>query len=162
MVYLLIAVLIVVSGLLIWLRTNTGVVFLALCTGSVLLSAAGKDTSLVAQSVASGVNISNNAVQLALVLSPGVISALILRERVNARKLALTIIPAIASAVVGLALAYPFLTAAMQASLRNSQGWSVLAQYYEFIVVAGTIFSILTIALTLPKKHKDDKHKHGH
>ncbi|CAN5444663.1 hypothetical protein BH10PAT3_BH10PAT3_1550 [soil metagenome] len=161
MIYALIVLIALVVALQLFFRTNTAVVFLAVCAGSVLLSAAGKDTDLLARSVGSSVKVSSNAVQAIVVLLPGLISGVLLRKRIPKSKMLLAIVPAVCAAVVGLTLVYPFLTSSFQATLTASRGWSLIAQYYEFIVVAGIVASLLTIALTIPKEHKDGKHKKG-
>ncbi len=160
MIYFLIAVIGLITFLLLFTRTNSGVVFLAVCTGSVLLSAAGKDTSLLAHSVGSGADISNNTVQALLVLAPGIVSAIFLRKRVTVDKVIFAVAPALCAAAVAITLVYPFLSSGMQNTLQNSQGWSLIAQYYEFIVVLGTASSLLLIAMTVPKKkHEDGRRK---
>lgn len=159
MIYVLIAIISLAVLLQLVLRTNTGVVFLAICAGSVLVAAAGKDTDLLAHSVASGVRLPDNAVQAAVVLMPGVVSMFLLRKRVPKHKLIFAVIPALCSAVVGLSLVYPFLSASFQATLTASKGWNLIAQYYELVVVVGIVSSLVVVALTLPKRHHDDKHK---
>lgn len=160
MIYFLIGIVGLVTLLLLYTRTNSGVVFLAVCTGSVLLSAAGKDTSLLAYSVSSGANISNNTIQALLVLAPGIVSAVFLRKRVTVDKILFAVVPAFCAAVVAITLVYPFLSNSMQNTFQSSQGWSLIAQYYEFIVVLGTVSSLILIAMTLPKKkHEDGRRK---
>lgn len=159
MIYALIAVVTLISLILLLLRTNTGVVFLAVCAGSVLLSAAGKDTDLLAHSFSSGKGLSSNIIQATLMLLPGIISAFVLMKRVPRRKLFLAVIPALASALVGLTLVYPFLNGTFQDTLVKSKGWSLLVQYYEPIVVLGIVSSLATIVFTMPRNHKESKHK---
>jgi hypothetical protein len=161
MIYALIVLIAVLVLLQLLLRTNTAVVFLAVCAGSVLLSAAGKDTNLLAHSMGTSVQVSSNAVQAAIVLMPGLISALLLRKRIPKTLLIIAVVPAVCSAIVGLTLVYPFLSGSFQNTLTKSQGWSLIAQYYEVIVVAGIISSLFVMALTIPKHHHEDKHKKG-
>ena len=160
MIYALIALIAILTTLLLVLRTNTGVVFLAVCSGSVLLAAAGKDTDLLAQSFGTASPISNNVVQATAVLLPAVISAVLLRKRVPKSKILIAVLPAFCAAVVGLTLVYPFLTQSFQNTLVASKGWSLIAQFYELIVLIGIVSSIMTIALTIPKHH-GGKHKKG-
>lgn len=160
MIYALIALIALVTVLLVVLRTNTGVVFLAVCAGSVLLSAAGKDTDLLARSFGSPSQLSSNIVQAAVVLLPAIISAILLRKRVPKTKIIIAIVPAFCAAVVGLTIVYPFLTGSFQSTLVASKGWSLIVQYYELLVLIGIVSSLFTIALTTPKPH-DSKHKKG-
>ena len=162
MIYALIALISVVSLALLLMRTNTAVVFLSVCAGSVLLGAMGKDTDILAHSFTSGPGVSSNLVQATLVLLPGIVSAVFLMRRVPKNKMLFLIIPAVAATVVGLTLVYPFLTGSFQKTLTASKGWSLIAQYYEFIVAVGIVSSLFTIALTMPRHHKkEDKHKKG-
>lgn len=160
MIYALIALIAIVTALLLLLRTNTGVVFLAVCAGSVLLAAAGKDTDLLAHSLGNS-QPSTNVVQAAVVLLPAIISAVVLRKRVVTTKMFLAVIPAFCSAIVALTLVYPFLSGSFQTTLTSGKGWSLIAQYYELIVVIGIVSSLFTLAFTVPKHHGDKHHKKG-
>jgi len=161
MIYALIALITIVSLVLVLMRTNAAVVFLAVCAGSILLAAAGRDTNLLAQSVGTGLEVSGNAIQAMLLLAPGVVSAVLLRKRVPSSKMLFNVVPAFCAAVVGLTLVYPFLSSSFQSTLIASNGWSMIAQYYELIVVVGIVSSLVTIALTIPKHHKVGRHKKG-
>jgi hypothetical protein len=161
MIYALVVLIVVLVVLQLLLRTNTAVVFLAICAGSVLLSAAGKDTDLLAHSMGASVKVSSNAVQAAIVLLPGIISAILLRKRITKTKLLLAVVPALCASIVGLTLVYPFLTGSFQTTLTASKGWSLIAQYYEVIVAVGIVSSLFVVAFTIPKHHKDGKHKKG-
>lgn len=162
MIYALIALIAFVTLVLTLLRTNSGVVFLAVCAGSVLLGAFGKDTDLLAHSFGSSVPVSTNMLQVALVLMPGIISAILLRKRVPKSKVFLALLPAFCTAVVGLTLVYPFLSGSFQSTLTASKGWTLIAQFYELVVVVGIVSSLTLIALTIPKHHNDKRKKGKH
>ncbi len=159
MIYALIIVVAIAVALQLLLRTNTAVVFFAVCAGSVLVSAAGKDTDLLAHSLGGSIQLSTNVAQAALVLLPGIFSAILLRKRVSKALLLLAVIPALSSTLVGLTIVYPFLSGSFQSTLNSSRGWPLIAQYYELIVVIGIISSLAVMAVTVPKHHKVDKHK---
>jgi hypothetical protein len=161
MIYALIALISSITLLLLFMRTNTAVVFLSVCAGSLLLSAMGKDTDILAHSFSSGPGVPSNVIQAALVLLPGIISAIVLSKRISRAKLLLAIVPALCAVVVGLTLVYPFLSGSFQQTLIASKGWSLIAQYYELIVAAGITSSLFTIVITMPRQHKEDKHKKG-
>lgn len=161
MIYALIVLITIVVLMQLLLRTNTAVVFFAICAGSVLVAAAGKDTDLLAHSLGGKMQISTNVAQAAVVLLPSIISAILLRKRIKKPLLVIAVIPAICAALVGLTVVYPFLSGSFQATLTASKGWPLIAQYYELIVVVGIISSLLVLALTIPKHHKDDKHSKG-
>lgn len=161
MIYALIVTITVVVLLQLVLRTNTAVVFFAVCAGSVLVAAAGKDTDLLAHSLGVKIQVSTNVAQAVVAVFPAIISALLLRKRISKPLLFLAIVPAISTALVGLTIIYPFLSGSFQATLTASKGWPLIAQYHELIVVVGIISSLLVLALTIPKHHNEDKHKKG-
>lgn len=163
MIYALIVLIAIVVLLQLLLRTNTAVVFFAVCAGSVLVTAAGKDTDLLAHSLGSSVQVSTNVAQAAVALLPAIISAILLRKRISKTRLFMAVVPAFCSALVGLTIVYPFLSWSFQNTLTSSKGWPLIAQYYELIVVVGIISSLVVLALTLPKNHHKDGHKkHKH
>jgi len=157
MIYALIAIVALLTAAQILIRTNSAVVFFAVCAGSVLLTAAGADTDLLAHSMGSRASLSTNTMQAIVVLLPAVLSAFFLRRRVPKTKTVLIIIPALCAAVVALTLVYPFLSNSLQSTLSGGKGWSLIADYYEFIVVVGITTSMFTLGFTIPK-HKEDKH----
>lgn len=159
MIYALIVLISVLVLLQLVMRTNTAVVFFAVCAGSVLLSAAGKDTDLLAHSLGSSVQVSSNMVQAGLVLLPAIVSALLLRKRISKGLVLITLVPALCASVVGLAIVYPFLSGSFQSTLVASKGWSLIAQYYEFTVAVGIVSSMFVLALTMPKHHHAGRHK---
>jgi len=161
MIYALIVLIAVVVLLQLLLRTNTAVVFFAICAGSVLVVAAGKDTDLLAHSLGGRLQVSTNVAQAAVALMPAVISAILLRKRISKPLLFMALLPALCTALVGLTVVYPFLSGSFQNTLTASKGWPLIAQYYELIVVIGIISSLVVLALTIPKHHKKDKHKKG-
>ncbi|MDB5182571.1 MAG: hypothetical protein JWO47_355 [Candidatus Saccharibacteria bacterium] len=161
MIYALIVIIAIVVALQLLLRTNTAVVFFAVCAGSVLVAAAGKDTDLLAHSLGGKLQVSTNVAQAAVMLFPAIISAILLRKRIKKPLLIMAVVPALCSALVGLTIVYPFLSGSFQNTLTASTGWPLIAQYYELIVVVGIVSSLLVLALTIPKHHKDDHHKKG-
>ena len=159
MIYALIALIAFIVLVQLLLKTNTAVVFFAICAGSILVAAAGKDTDLLAHSLGSRVQVSTNIMQVAFVLLPGIVSALLLRKRISSGLMIIALIPAICSALVGLTIVYPFLSGSFQSTLTASTGWPLIAQYYGVIVTVGIISSLILLALTIPKHNKDEKHK---
>jgi len=157
MIYALIAIVALLTAAQVFIRTNAAVVFFAVCAGSVLLTAAGTDTDLLAHSMGSGADISTNTMQAIVVLLPAVLSAFFLRRRVPRTKTLFIIVPAFCASVVALTLVHPFLSGSLQTTLSNGKGWNIIAQYYEFVVVVGIFTSMFTLGITIPK-HKDDKH----
>lgn len=159
MIYALIVVVAVLTALQLIIRTNTAIVFFAVCAGSVLLAAAGKNTDLLTSSFAGSV--SNNTVQAIVVLMPAVVTAFVLRKRISKSRMLFAVIPALSASVVALTLVYPFLSGSFQTTLNDSKGWPLIAQYYEVIVMVGIVSSLVTLAVTIPKHGHDGRHKKG-
>jgi hypothetical protein len=161
MVYLLIIIISLLVLVQLMLRTNTAVVFMAVGAGTILLNATGTDTDLLARSISSGMTVSSNMVQAAVLLLPAVVSAIVLRKRVSKSKILFTVVPAFCAAIIALTLVYPFLSPGLQSNLANSEGWTLIAQYYQFIVVLGILSSLITVTVTIPKAHKTGTTKKG-
>lgn len=161
MIYALIAIVALLTALQVLIRTNAAVVFFGVCAGSVLLAATGTDTDLLAHSLGNGADISTSTMQAIVILIPAVLSAFFLRKRVPKSKILFIIVPAFCAAVVALTLVYPFLSSSLQSMLASGKGWSLVAHYYEFIVIVGIITSLFTLAITIPKHKADKHHKKG-
>ncbi len=158
--YILLASMAAVVVLLIILRTNTAVCFLALCAGTVLLSSSGANTSLIATSLTSGVSSSANVARIALLFAPLLATALLLRNHLYKSMLPLALVPAIATAFLSVIFIAPELSESAERAVVETDTWRLLVHNQEAIVVFGLAVSILMLAMTVKKPH--DKHKKGH
>lgn len=159
--YILLAVMAVVVILLMLLRTNTAICFLALCAGTVLLASSGTNLSLVATSLTSGNGASTNVARIALLFGPLLATALILRGQVKKSLMPLALIPAAATAFLGAIYIAPELSDGTEAALAATDTWTLLTQNQEVIVVFGLVISVVMIALTVKRpevRHKKGKH----
>ncbi len=157
--YILLASMAAVVVLLVILRTNTAICFLALCAGTVLLASSGANTSLIASSLTSGVSSSANIARIALLFAPLLAAALLLRNHLHKSLLPLAVVPAIATAFLGAIFIAPELSSGAESTIVNTETWRLLVHNQEAIVVFGLAVSILMIAMTVKKPH--DKHKKG-
>lgn len=159
--YLLLGGMAAVLLLLFLLRTNTGIVFLTLCAGTLLLSATGSDVSLFASSLSSGASASSGVAKIALLTLPALCLAAFLRKQIPRHKWLFGIVPGVAAALLAPLLIVPLLSGGVQGSIGSTDTWDLLTQYQGTIVAVGVIASIITIAFTVSKPHDKDKHKKG-
>jgi len=146
--------------LLLLLRTNAAIVFLSLCAGALLVQFAGNEANLVGSMLGNNRDVVSKYFELALLLLPVLISAILLRKSMAGPKGILNILPAIAVGVVGVLLAVPLLPPGPQSAITGLNGWTILERSKEIVVVVGVLVSLLALFLTHPhgRKHK----KHGH
>lgn len=155
--YILLGVMAAAALLLIVLRTNMAICFLALCAGSVLLSSSGTNLSLVASSLTSGISTSTNVVQVGLMLAPLAVCAVALRKHTPKTLMPLAFIPAACTALLGAIFVVPLLSEGTQGTIAATETWELLIQYQEPIVAIGLVSSVVLLMLTIKKPH--DKHR---
>jgi len=158
--YVILGTISLVTVFLLMLRTNTGVVFLSLCAGTMLLNATGADASLFASSLSSGAEISGSVAKISVLLLPAAITSIFLRKHVSYGQIFITFIPAVATAMLGVLLVVPLLSSSTQSSVGQTEVWSMLTQYQGAIVTVGIVASIICIVFTVKKPHHS-KHKKG-
>lgn len=157
--YVLLAGMAAVVVLLLFLRTNTAVGYLALCAGSVLLLSSGENAGLVATSLTSGMGAAGVIAKLALLFAPLAVCAVLLRGQMSKAMLLLGILPAACIAFLGAVLAVPVLPDGVRSSIQSTGTWDLLVQYQEAFTGIGLVASILLISLSLKRPH-DKKKKH--
>lgn len=159
--YFLLAAMAAVVVLLLFLRTNTAVGYLALCAGSVLLLSSGDNAGLVATSLTSGLSMAGVIAKLALLFAPLAVCAVLLRGQMSRAALFLGLLPAVCIAFLGTVLAVPILPDATRQSIQVTSTWELLVQYQEAFTGIGLVASIFLIALSLKRPHdKHGKKKH--
>jgi len=144
------------------LRVNAVMVFLSLCLGQVLVQFVAGDASDVIGILALGTGKSSpEAISLVLLLLPAVFTTLIMMRTVKGNfKLAMNFLPALSVGVLGLLLAEPHFTQALQNSIEVSEGWNWVNKLETIVVGVSAIMSILFLWLQRPKPHHEDKHGH--
>lgn len=142
--------------LILLLRSNAAIIFLALCTGSVLVTYLSQDTLNVAHSiVSSNGQVIDSAVKIALLLLPAILTALFMRKSASGGKALLNLLPAIVTGVLTALLVVPLLPLAAQSNVTTTSTWSQLLQYQSFVVGAGVLISLF---LLWGGRRKHDKH----
>lgn len=158
--YVMLAAMAAMVVLLLFLRTNTAVAYLALCAGSVLLLSSGDNIGLVASSLTSGMSAAATIAKMVLLFAPLVVCAFLLKSQVKGAMLVLGFLPAVCVAFLGTVLAVPLLSESARANVQATETWGLLVQYQEAFTGIGLIVSIIMIAMTLKKPH--DRHKKKH
>ncbi len=141
---------------LVLLRTNAAIAFLSLCAGAVLVRFVGHEADLAGTVIGNNSQAVSQYAQLALLLVPVVVVALLLRKSVSSAKLVFNLIAAVAVGLVGVLLAVPLLPGAAQTAITDTEGWRLLVQSQELVVAASVLASIVVLWLTKPssgKKH---------
>lgn len=158
--YILLAAMSAVVILLLFLRTNSAVCYLAMCAGSVLLLSSGENVGLVAQSLTSGMSSAATVAKFVLLFAPLVVCSFLLRGQVSKWLLAFSMIPAICTAFLAAVLAVPLLSEATQASIQATETWEMLVQYQEAFTGIGLVASLILISMTIRRPHEKRKGKH--
>lgn len=140
------------------LRSNAAVIFMALCTGSVVEHYTGTSASLVASSVTARSN-TTSFVHMGLLVLPALLVAFILKKSISATKMPFNIVPVAALGLVTALLLVPLLPGGVQANVMNTDAWRQLYNYSDFIIAAGTLASVVVLALTYKTPRAHRKHK---
>lgn len=157
--YLVPGIIAALAVLLLVLKTNTAVLFFVVCGGSVLLTASGRDISLVIASMTVGSNLAGQIGMLAALLLPVAVAALFMRGTMRGAKLPLAVLPAVATAFLLVVLAVPLLPYGAGSAVLGSPAWERVGEYRPAIVLLGVVTSTFVIALTVRATHSADKHK---
>lgn len=157
--YSLLAAMSAAVVILLFLRTNTAICYLALCAGSVLLLSSGDNVGLVASSLTSGMGNAETIAKVGLLFAPLIVCAVLMRGQVSKWLLAFSLLPAVCIAFLGTVLLVPLLATGLQDSIKATGTWGMLTQYQETFTGVGLVASIMLLSMTV--KRKEDKHKKG-
>jgi hypothetical protein len=141
-------------------RVNAGVIFLALCAGSVLSQFVADDTNQLASSffARTNQNIVTSAVQITLLLLPAVLTMLFMRNSMKGTKILMNLIPAAAAGLLTALLVVPLLPPGTRYAVTGSEVWSTLQNFQSVIIGAGVFVSLLMLWSSKPKHDKHKKH----
>ncbi len=144
--------------LLVILRANAAVAFLALCAGSVLAQFVSGDTKSIFSSFVPANSTTNlSIVQLGLLFGPVLLSAIFTRKSVSGAKMLLNLIAAMALGIVGALLAVPLLPGGVTHSITSQNLWSYVHQYQSVVVAVGVLISLFSLWFNKSKQDKDKK-----
>ncbi len=148
--------------LLMLLRSNAAVVFLALCAGLVLNDNIGSDARFAASLVLpKNTSLLTQIVSISLILLPAIVAMVELRKKVSGLKLALGAIPAAATGLLVALSVVPYLSPITREAIRRTQIWNEVFGLRGLIIGVGVLFSIV---LLRPKhiSKEDKKHHKSH
>ena len=131
---ILFAVAIVTVLVLLFSRTNAGLVFLSLCAGNTLLQFADKNlsyinTKLETNNITSRFIVSQSLLRIIIVLVPVIIILIFSKHYHSKHKWTVQIFPAVATGVLGSLIIIPLLSATEQNSIANNVVWSMIQKY---------------------------------
>ncbi|MCA9347881.1 hypothetical protein KC867_00565 [Candidatus Saccharibacteria bacterium] len=158
--YVLIAFVVLFSLLLVVLRANSAIAFMALCLGSLLVSGVGDSAGLLASSLTSGASLASSISKLVVLLLPLVLVVFLTRGQIKKSQLFINLLPAVASALLGVVLAESLMPGSWSEGFRATEFWTYISDYYEFILGVGAFVSILLISIT-NRRPSDKHHKLG-
>lgn len=145
-------------ALLIVLRTNAAIVFLSLCAGALLVRFVGDDAGLVGSAIGNNSVVVSQYAQVALLLIPVVLSAILLGKSMRGPKGLLNILPAIGVGLVGVLLVVPLLPTNLNEAITASDGWSIMQDNQQLIIVISVVVSLVALWLSHPKTGGKKKH----
>ena len=146
------------------LRVNGAIAFMSLCLGSVLVTYTSSDVDTVFTSFANRHPlVSNQWIQLALLVIPFLLTILFTRASVKGLKILTNILPALATGLFCALLVVPLLSGRVQEQIYSQNAWHQLSDAQTGIILAGAFFSLVFLLLTHhPHKHGEEgKKKHG-
>jgi hypothetical protein len=144
--------------LLTLLRVNAAFIFLSLCLGDVLVQFVGPDATTVVNSAHS---VSNNFVQLGLLLVPVVLTLVFMIRTIKASWLLFNLLPAIGVGLLTTLLVVPLTSPGLHFNLVHSQVWSELQKSEELIVSFSALVCLLFLWRQRPKSAEHGRHHRG-
>lgn len=156
--YVLIGILAILTLLLLVIRSNVAVAFLALCAGSVLVSSSGDSAGLLASSLTSGMSSATNLAKVTVLLLPLVVVAFATRGLAKRSLFIFNAVVSFATSAMVLFFAYPLLPSGISRLMGSTELWSILSQYSDFVLGVGLLLS-LTIIVLSHRRLRDKKAK---
>lgn len=145
------------------LRVNGAIAFMSLCLGSVLVTYTSSDVDTVFTSfVNKNALVTNQWVQLALLVLPFLLTLLFTRASVKGAKRFTNFLPALATGLLFALLVVPLLPTDMQHHIHSQQAWHQLSNLQTAVILSGALFSLVFLLFTHRKKPDEEgKKKHG-
>lgn len=145
---------------LVVLRVNAAMVFLSLCAGAVLVQYVSPQANDFMKFITPHANdISNSTVALGLLLAPAIVTSVVTLLSISGRIRVMTnILPAVASSMLAVLLAFPLLPKHIAATFEKQQAWHILTKAEALVVGAGAIISLFFL-WSQRRNFKQDKHR---
>ena len=161
---LLLIIIAAIAGLLLFLRTNSALVLLALCAGSVLVEFASKNMAYVNGQLQGSLlpnkfTVTGTGLEITILLVPPLVTAILLRNSQGLGKWPIQIFPAVATGILGLYLVVPLLSSSLQNSVTSNHYWKLVEQNQIPLIFACIIVGLALIIMESRIPHKSKNHK---
>lgn len=149
---------------LLFSRTNAGLVFLSLCAGNTLLQFADKNlsyinTKLEENNLTSRFIVSHSLLRIIIVLIPVVVILVFSKHYHGKSKWLMQLFPAIATGILGCLIIIPLLSATAQNSIASNTIWSLIQKYQIPIVAIGLLVAIVDVVQSSHSGHSKHRGK---
>ena len=145
--------------LLLVLRSNAAIVFLAVCSGVLLQQQFGPDAHLILDAVLPrSSSVYGQVLDICLVALAPLIAMIMLRNKAKGLKYLLGIIPGVCTGLLMVLAIVPFVSSITQDNMKATEFWRNLYEFRGAVVLLGVVSSLLII--TPGKKHEDAHKKH--
>ena len=145
--------------LIVLLRANAAVAFLALCAGDLAAKYLGDDAIKLMQTFSSRTDpLLYSATRIGLLVLPMILTILFLRKGIRGAGHAFNIIPAVLTGVVTALLSVPLLTDGTKANIYGTRVWSIVTQMQGTVVGVAVLTSMLMLWMTQKSIHKRRHH----
>jgi len=160
----LIIIVAAVAAILLLIKTNSALVFLALCSGDVLVQFADKNMAYINGKLNSGLLprhflVSRPVEELVILLLPALLVAALAKHDQSLVKWPIQIFPALATGLVGVLVVVPLLSHSLQSSITANHFWSVLEQF-QVPIVGVSVLICLAVVILNSHKHSFGKRHH--
>jgi len=145
------------------LRFNVAIAFMGLCLGSVLVTYVSGDVDgiVTSFSASKGALVTNQWVQLGLLIVPFVLTVLFTRGSVKGHKRFINFFPAAATGLLFTLLVVPLLSASVQRQIHKLHAWHQLDALQTAVILCGAAFSLVFLLFTHRKKQSSEEAKPG-
>lgn len=142
------------------LRAHGAIAFMSLCLGSVLATYAAPDmTDFLTQFAGSSQLLTEQWVQIGLLMLPLVLVLLFTRKAVSGSKQMLNFLPALATGLLLALLVIPLLPSDLQHGIEQYDAWQTLTNLRTAVLLGGAFFSLMSLLMTGRPSKSEEKHK---
>ena len=142
------------------LRVNGAIAFMSLCLGSVLVTYTSGDVDTVFTKFANkDALITNQWIQLALLVVPFALTILFTRGSVKGAKKVVNFLPAVATGLLGALLAVPLLPTHLQRQIHQQTAWHQLSRAQTAVILGGALFSLMFLLFTHRRRKGEEEGK---
>ncbi|MCW1908811.1 MAG: hypothetical protein KIH63_005745 [Candidatus Saccharibacteria bacterium] len=146
--------------LLLVLRSNAAIVFLAACSGVLLQQQFGPDAHMILDALLPrSSSVYKQALDIGLVALVPLVAMIMLRKKAKGFKYLLGVIPGICTGLLMVLALVPFVSSITQDNMRATEFWRNLYEFRGAVVLLGVASSLLILK---PSKKHEDAHKKHH